>query len=136
MNTNNYILMGDQGYDGYSLLGIYTSSELAQEAIMDFEDREDYEGFKILNLAYDQKPYVANFQGIGEDNDYCQSFNFMNTVNPNYVEMITNNLRDRGESQDYIIGYLQGILNMLSDVYSNQEVIAVLQRQLQYTKPL
>lgn len=72
MNTNNYILMGDQGYDGYSLLGIYTSSELAQEAIMDFEDREDYEGFKILNLAYDQKPYVANFQGIGEDNDYCQ----------------------------------------------------------------
>jgi len=60
----------------------------------------------------------------------------MNTVNPNYVEMITNNLRDRGESQDYIIGYLQGILNMLSDVYSNQEVIAALQRQLQYTKPL
>ena len=60
----------------------------------------------------------------------------MNTVKPNYVEMITNNLRDRGESQDYIIGYLQGILNMLSDVYSNQEVFAVLQRQLQYTKPL
>lgn len=59
----------------------------------------------------------------------------MNTVKPNYAEMITNNLRDRGESQDYIIGYLEGILNMLTDVYDNQEVIAVLQRQLQYTKP-
>ena len=58
----------------------------------------------------------------------------MNTVKPNYAEMITKNLRDRGESQDYIIGYLEGILNMLTDVYDNQEVIAVLQRQLQYTK--
>ncbi len=58
----------------------------------------------------------------------------MNTVKPNYVEMITKNRRDRGESQDYIIGYLEGILNMLTDVYDNQEVIAVLQRQLQYTK--
>jgi len=64
--------MGDQGYDGYNLLGIYTTSELAQEAIMDFEDREDYEGFKIINLAYNQKPYVAAWQAIGEDTDYCQ----------------------------------------------------------------
>jgi hypothetical protein len=59
----------------------------------------------------------------------------MNTVKPNYTEMVVNNLRERGEDRDYIIGYLQGILNMLTDVYDNQEVIAVLQRQLQYTKP-
>lgn len=59
----------------------------------------------------------------------------MNTVKPNYAEMVVNNLRERGEDRDYIIGYLQGILNMLTDVYDNQEVIAVLQRQLQYTKP-
>ena len=63
--------MGDQGYDGYSLLGIYTSSELAQEAIMAFEDREDYDRFKIINLDFNQKPFVANW--LDSDQEGCQT---------------------------------------------------------------
>ena len=57
----------------------------------------------------------------------------MNTKTPNYAELISQSLRDRGESPDFIVGYLEGILNMLTDVYANQEVIEVLKRQLKYT---
>ena len=55
-------------------------------------------------------------------------------MNPNYAEQIAQNLRDRGEQPEYIVGYLQGILNMLTDVYANQEVIEVLKRQLIYSQ--
>lgn len=52
----------------------------------------------------------------------------------NYAEVIVQNLRNRGEDQDYIINYLQGILNLLTDVYDNQEVLEVLKRQVQYSQ--
>ena len=60
----------------------------------------------------------------------------MNTKNPDYPRMISEALLKRGESSDYVVGYLEGILNMLTDVYENKEVVDVLKRQLTYVKPL
>ena len=60
----------------------------------------------------------------------------MNTKNPDYPRMISEALLKRGESSDYVVGYLEGILNLLTDVYENKEVVDVLKRQLTYVKTL
>jgi hypothetical protein len=54
--------------------------------------------------------------------------------NTNYAHQIINNLEKKGESKDYIIGFLTATIDGLKYI-DNQQVIDYLQRSVKQTQP-
>ena len=54
--------------------------------------------------------------------------------NTNYAHQLINNLEKKGESKDYIIGFLTATIDGLKYI-DNQQVIDYLQRSVKQTQP-
>jgi hypothetical protein len=54
--------------------------------------------------------------------------------NTNYAQRIINNLEKKGESKDYIIGFLTATIDGMKYI-DNQQVIDYLQRSVKQTQP-
>ena len=54
--------------------------------------------------------------------------------NTNYAHQLINNLEKKGESKDYIIGFLTATIDGLKYI-DNQQVIDYLQRSAKQTQP-
>lgn len=55
--------------------------------------------------------------------------------NTNYANDIVTNLEKKGESKDYILGFLSGTLNGIRYLESNEQIIDYLNRSVKQTQP-
>lgn len=63
-----------------------------------------------------------------------KSSTLLSVMNTNYSQQIVANLEKKGESKDYIIGFLQATIDGLRHITDAKDILAYIKRSVEHTQ--